>query len=305
MRQEKILRTYRLWRVLAVIMILGCTGCAIHTQVPRPKPRPSTPLARFLASGKALFPTYRIVAYYGKADVTTMGVLGSGKPVAVGKRLLRQADAYAKYKRPVIPAFELIAVTAQEAPGTAKTYHGTVDAATIRRYLAEARRISGLLVLDIQPGRAKFLPLVKQYAQFLREPDVGLALDPEWEMDAGQTPGAEIGGTTGVEVNAVAKYLASIVRDNHLPQKLFVIHQFTPDMIEHRNIIRALPELATTFHVDGFGARPNKLSKYDSLASRDLRFHNGIKLFYDQDVDMFLPSNVMALRTQPDLVTYQ
>jgi hypothetical protein len=299
----------RLWLLLVVTTILGCTGCTIPTQRPQPKPTPkpvpSTPLARFLTSGKALFPTYRIVAYYGEADVPAMGVLGSGAPAAVGKRLLRQASAYAKYKRPVIPAFELIAVPAQQAPGAADTYHAEIDAATIQRYLAEARRISALLVLDIQPGRATFLPLVKHYAQFLREPDVGLALDPEWEMDAGQIPGEEIGGTTGVEVNGVAQYLASIVREHRLPQKLFVIHQFTPDMIEHRNVIRALPELATTFHIDGFGARPNKLSKYNLLASRDVRFHNGIKLFYEQDINMFSPSNVMGLRPQSDLITYQ
>jgi hypothetical protein len=47
-------------------------------------------------------------------------------------------------------------------------------------------------VLDIQPGRGDFLTEVRRYERFLREPDVGLALDAEWSMRAGQVPGETI-----------------------------------------------------------------------------------------------------------------
>ncbi len=252
-----------------------------------------------------LFPARRIVAFYGEAGVPSMGVLGSDTPEAVALRLTRQAQGYAGFGRPVTPAFEEIAVAAQRAPGARGVYHSEPDLSGARRYLLAARKISALFVIDIQPGRERFLPLVRRFEGLLREPDVGLALDPEWEMRAGEVPGETIGGTTANEVNAVATYLAGIVRRYRLPQKLFVIHQFLPDMIARRSAVRSLPELATTYHVDGFGYRAIKLLKYRTLATRDHHFHNGLKLFYDQDVNMLTPASVMQLRPQPDFITYQ
>ncbi len=175
----------------------------------------------------------------------------------------------------------------------------------MRRYLTEARKIHALLILDIQPGRASFLPLVKHYESLLRDPDVGLALDPEWEMTSSQVPGQTIGGTTAAEVNGVGDYLAALVRSRHLPQKLFAIHQFTLDMISDRSAVRYHPELATTFHVDGFGGQSIKLIKYHAISTRNPHFHNGFKLFYKQDTDMLTPAQAMKLRPQPDLLTYE
>ncbi len=295
--------------VLASLFV-GCTRARAPISLPAAKPQATavsyrSALESYLASGKPLFPRHRVIAYYGAADVPNMGVLGSAAPDVVAERLKRQAQAYDPSRRPVIAAFELIATAAQYAPGASGNYHAKTDDATIRRYLDAARKISALLIIDVQPGRSKFLGEVKRYEKFLSEPDVGLALDPEWEMSGTEVPGRTLGGTTGSEVNAVASYLASLVRRHHLPQKLFIIHQFTADMIAHRDIVQSPAELATTFHVDGFGARPNKLSKYNLLASRDPRFHNGIKLFYQKDINMFSASDVMKIRPQPDLVTYQ
>ena len=286
---------------LAFAMLSACSPSTPRNA----SPTPSQPRAALSLPREALFPTRRVVAFYGQPGVPAMGVLGSGALDGVSERLKRQTQAYARFGRRVTPAFEEIVVSAQSAPGGSALYHGPPDFAHARAYLAAVRKMSGLLVLDIQPGRERFLPLVRRFEKLLREPDVGLALDPEWEMGPKEVPGTTIGGTTASEVNAVAAYLAAIVRRDRLPQKLFVIHQFTPDMIAHRSDIRALPELATTFHVDGFGGRSLKLVQYKKLATRDRRFANGFKLFYEQDVKMFEPSDVMRLTPQPDLITYQ
>jgi len=283
----------------------GPTASAAASASPTQSNASKTPLGQFLASGKPLFPHNRVVAYYGAAGVPAMGVLGSTSPAGIAPRLERQAQTYDKFGRPVIPAFELIAVVAQGAPGPGGTYHGVTDTATVRKYLIEARRISALLIIDIQPGRTTFLPLVKHYESLLREADVGLALDPEWEMTSSQVPGRTIGGTTAAEVNGVGDYLASLVKARHLPQKLFAIHQFTFDMISSRSAVRYHPELATTFHVDGFGGQSIKLIKYHAISTRDSHFHNGFKLFYTQDTGMLSPTEAMKLRPQPDLLTYQ
>ncbi len=97
----------------------------------------------------------------------------------------------------------------------------------------------------------------------------------------------------------------SIVRRYDLPQKLFVVHQFTPDMIAHRSTIVDPPGLALVFHIDGFGSRAAKLSKYHLLARDRHGAFMGFKLFYKQDVDMMSASDVMRLRPAPDLLTYQ
>ena len=63
-------------------------------------------------------------------------------------------------------------------------YRTREDPEVIDRYLRAARKAKALLVLDIQPGRAPFGPEIERLQRWLREPDVGLALDPEWHVGA-------------------------------------------------------------------------------------------------------------------------
>lgn len=254
---------------------------------------------------RMIFPGHRVVAYYGAADVPAMGVLGHASPQQILPTLIRQAQAYAPYGEPVIPAFELIAVVAQRSPGNADAYSAPTDGDTVQRYLDEIRKVNGLLILDIQPGRAPFLPYVKHYERFLREPDVGLAMDSEWSMGPREVPGDVIGNTNADTVNAVSAYLSTLVARYHLPQKLLIVHQFTSDMIERRDEVQMRPNLAIVFHVDGFGSRAGKLSKYRLLSGDRHGAFIGIKLFYTQDIDMFSASEVMRFSPRPDLVTYQ
>lgn len=233
-----------------------------------------------------------------------MGILGTGSIAQIEPKLLRQAAAYRRYG-PVIPAFELIAVVAQRDGGAYGHYSAGEDDATVARYVKAAKAMHGLVILDIQPGRAAFLPLVKRYEKFLREPNVSLALDSEWSMGPDEIPGDVIGGTDAATVNEVSAYLSQLVERSKLPQKLLVVHQFTPDMIENRSQVVQRPGLAIVFHVDGFGDRPNKLSKYAILSRNAGHAFMGLKLFYDQDIDMFAASEVMKLSPRPSLVTYQ
>ena len=63
--------------------------------------------------------------------------------------------------------------------------------------------------------------------------------------------------------------------------------------------------LAITFHVDGFGTRAAKLGKYRQLRGRP-PFRSGFNLFYDEDVSLLEPREVLRLlRPAPDLITYQ
>ncbi|HZZ65168.1 MAG TPA: hypothetical protein VFE17_06705 [Candidatus Baltobacteraceae bacterium] len=290
----------RLLAVLAATIVLTACSQPPHRATRTPSPAPSA--ARFV---RVLFPGHRVVAYYGEADVPAMGVLGTSSAQRILPRLLRQAHAYAPYGEPVIPAFELIAVVAERAPGNADAYSVPIDSVTVRRYLDEIRKVHGLLILDVQPGRAPFLPYVKRYERFLREPDVSVAMDSEWSMGAGQVPGQVIGSTNAGTINAVSAYVSTLAGRYHLPQKLLIIHQFTSDMIERHQDVVMRPNLAIVFHVDGFGSRAGKLSKYQLLSHDRHGAFIGLKLFYEQDVDMFSAAQVMRLSPRPDLITYQ
>ena len=254
--------------------------------------------------GRRIFPDNRVVAFYGAPQDDELGILGIGSPRDAARKLERITKQYARKTRPAIPAMELIAVIAANAPGPDNMWRNRQEPEVIDRYLRAARRAKALLLLDIQPGHSDFLVEARQLERWLREPDVGLALDPEWQTP-GVKPGTEIGSATSQQVNAVSAWLADIVREENLPEKLFVVHQFTKDMIVDKERVKQRPGLAITMNVDGFGDRPNKISKYREFTSEAVRFHDGFKLFYKEDVNLMTPGAVLDLRPPPDLVVYE
>jgi hypothetical protein len=222
--------------------------------------------------------------------------------------LVKQAAEYDRPNRPVLPAFELIGTLATRSPGEDGLYRVRMSDSLVGGYLDTARHYKMLFVIDVQPGRADFLPEVKAWEKYLRDPDVGLALDPEWHVEGDEIPGGGfVGSTTAKTVNAVGDWLASLVRKYHLPQKLFIVHQFTADMIEHKASVKSWPELATVFDVDGFGSRETKIQKWNQLTADEGPNHHyhGFKLFYDWDSDLMGPRAVMRLKPKVDLIVYQ
>jgi hypothetical protein len=254
--------------------------------------------------GRRIFPDFRVVAFYGAPQSRELGALGIGTPDQAVRRLEAQAKPYAKRTRPVLPALELLADVANRDPGRDGLYRTRQPSSVIRRYLAAARRAKALLVLDIQPGHADFLAETRHLDRWLREPDVGLALDPEWHTP-GAVPGTVIGSVRASKVNQVARHVAAIVRENDLPEKLFVVHQFTPNMIAGKAGVVQPPGLAVTMNVDGFGDRPNKVAKYREFTHDGTRFHRGYKLFYEEDTGLMRPRSVLALQPPPDLIVYE
>ena len=294
--------------VLGIVVLLGGGGSgeegerssASGEQGSEPQPK----LAQLPRGGRRIFPDFRVVAFYGAPQDDELGVLGIGTPTRAARKLEQVAKGYARKARPVLPAMELIATVAAAHPGDDGKYRLQPDDAVIERYLKAARKAKALLVLDIQPGHADFLEEAMRLEKWLREPDVGLALDPEWHTP-GAVPGSAIGTVDSRTVNAVSAWLAQIVEREQLPEKLFVVHQFTKDMIKAKERVKPRRGLAITMNVDGFGDRPNKLAKYREFTSESVRFHDGFKLFYREDTNLMSPGAVLDLRPPPDLVVYE
>lgn len=275
-------------------MLAGC-GSGSATKVartPTPAPTPEPPI----------LPDNRVVAFYGNPADDQLGILGIGSPDLAGRRLLRQAR---KYGRNVKPAMELIAVVANADPGTDGLYNRRERVGIIRRYLRAARKAGAILILDIQPGRSDFFTETVALDRWLKEPDVHLALDPEWRVQAGQVPGDVIGSVDAREVNAVSAWLEQLTVREKLPPKLLVIHQFTHDMIAGREQLKPREQVQIVLNADGFGGREVKIAKYKDFTRGSDEFHEGFKLFYEEDSKLMQPKHVLRLRPKPDFVVYE
>ena len=205
-----------------------------------------------------------------------------------------------------MPVLELIVSVAAADPGEDGLYRNQTPDSEIRTYLRVARNHDALLLLDIQPGRSSFAAEVARLDRYLREPDVGLALDPEWHVGPDEIPGQVIGSVDIETVNRISASLAAVTQREQLPEKLFVIHQFTVGMIGDRDQLVVRPGLATVINVDGFGDQPSKIAKYHDLHPPESSgLGSGIKLFYNEDIDLMSPDQVLKLRPEPDLIVYE
>ncbi|HKA69256.1 MAG TPA: hypothetical protein VKG85_09090, partial [Actinomycetes bacterium] len=248
--------------------------------------------------GRTLFPRYRLVGYAGHPTSDGMGRLGIGDIDQRARELERRARSYAA-GRTAQPVFELIAVVATSFPGPAGLYRSRAEPAVVDEFLAAARRHRALLLLNVQPGRADFLPEVKAFERWLREPDVGLALDPEWAVGPGQVPGEVYGWTSGAELDRVARYLAGIVKRYDLPEKPLVFHQVAASVVQDQQDLRRHRGVVVIKSVDGIGPRHPKETTWRRLVS-DLppAIHTGFKLFFVEDTasgPLMTPAQVLAL----------
>ena len=286
-----------------VVNTIGSVPPSVAPVVVAP-PRPT--ISQVLPTGGTrILPKYRVVAFYGGPGGPGLGILGAGTPEQAAVAVSAQAARFARYGRPVLPAMELIATVAQGGPGPDGRYSLPIPDATIASYLAAAHRHHMLLILDFQPGRGDFLPQVIADSHFLTDPSVSVGLDPEWKVSPGEVPGDVIGSSDAADINAVARLLSAIVRTDHLPDKLLLIHQFQLAMLPDRAKITEQPGVEVVFHADGFGGQQTKIAVYHQLAFPGPPFGIGFKLFVTRDSDMMTPAQAMALVPRPDVITYE
>lgn len=276
-------------------------------QVPAAPAAPSgleRPVPALPGGGTKVFDNRFLVAYYGTAGSGSMGVLGEATPERITPRLRKAARGFARPGERVQIVYELIVTVADRHPGKDGDYSHEIPREQVRRYIEAAHRHGALLILDIQPGRSDFLTLAKRWEWALRDPWVGLALDPEWRMGPHQVPGHRIGSVRASEINQTSAWLDSLVSRERLPQKLFVLHQFRTSMIKRIDRVVPRPGLASVQHVDGFGTRHDKRATYHAVA-RPRQFTMGFKLFYDEDIRRMGAADVHRIRPKVSFVSFQ
>jgi hypothetical protein len=207
----------------------------------------------------------------------------------------------------VLPTFEVITTVASAGAGKDGNYSNEVDAEFLRPWVEEAGRQGVYVLLDLQPGTTDFLTQAQQYQSLLQHPHVGLALDPEWRLEPGQRHMRQIGSVSAAEVNEVSAWLASFTREQRLPQKMLVLHQFRTDMITDIDTLQTgHDEVAVVIHADGNGPQGAKADTWRAVldnAPPGVAF--AWKNFVDEDSPMLTPEQTMAVEPAPILVTYQ
>ena len=159
------------------------------TSSPTPRTAPPLQLPR---GGRTIFPAHRLFGWCGAPDAPALGQLGIGDLDTEMDKMIAAAPRWGD-GRGVLPVAELIATVVQSAPGRDGLFRTRMDDSVISTWLAAARKRKALLLLNIQPGRARFIDEAKAYQKWLIEPDVGLALDPEWAIGQGVRPGRTAG----------------------------------------------------------------------------------------------------------------
>lgn len=274
-------------------------------QTPTPSPTPSPTLP---GGGTTILPEHRLVGFAGGRS-PAFGRLTPDGLDAAAEQIDAIAAEYDGDGRTVLPVFELITVIAHDSPAADGLYRTHEPDDVITAYLDAARRHGALLLLNVQPGRAGFLDEVTRLEPWLSEPDVGLALDPEWAVGPDEVPGDVFGSTTGAELDSVAAYLSALVTEHDLPEKVMVFHQLHASVVADEAALRPHPGVVTVKSVDGIGSRADKERTWTTLmGTKPPHVAAGFKLFFDEDAErgpLMTPAEVLALVPTPDYVLYE
>lgn len=284
--------------------------------------------------GFELFSDYlnrRFVAFYGNPGSPSLGAMGQVSPQEA-LTMMREGgtltgylesgcipspcqgvvppgllDAYAQDGAHVVPTFNYIASVAKPGCGTslfpAEEFQNGIDLA------ADA---GGYVVLDLQPGSENFLSQAQFYEDALKLSHVGLAIDPEWRCGwPEQTEFDRTGTVTAAEINEVISWVADLVREEGLPQKLLVIQQFRQDMIQDRGQLLDRPEVQVVIQMDGEGqgVLGNKEATWSRLTegTEDEHWRWGWKNFFVRDHanGPYSPADTLDRTPVPVYITYQ
>ncbi len=260
----------------------------------------------------AILPKKRIVAYYGNPLSKRMGALGEFQKDDMLRRLKGEAARWqaADPAHPVQPALHLIAVVAQGEPGKAGKYRMIMPDKIINEVYGWAREAGAIMFIDIQTGHDDIRNILPRFEWILKNPDVHLGIDPEFNLiKSGRKPGSKIGTFDAADINYASGYLRDLVKKYNLPPKVFTVHRFTRNGVTNYRNIALRPEVQIVMHMDGWGAPWLKRDSYkDYIVTEPVQF-TGFKLFYHNDTKkgdpLMTPKDVLMLNPKPIYIQYQ
>lgn len=280
-------------------------------RVREPLPVPEWPVKGPAPLPGAILPAKRIVAFYGNPRSKRMGILGEIHPDSMLARLDRVVAAWQKADpgTPVQPALHLIAIVAQEHPGSDKKYRARMSDSLVERVASWAAKRNALLFLDLQVGTSTVQAELPRFLKFLARPNVHLGLDPEFSMKRGHAPGTRVGTMDASDVNYAVRTLAALVDSLGIPPKVLVVHRYTKPMLTNTKRIELDPRVQVVIHMDGWGTPTRKKDSYVNYIYREPVQFTGFKIFYKNDTKrgsrLMTPEEILELEPRPVYIQYQ
>jgi hypothetical protein len=253
------------------------------------------------------FPGHLMIGLYGTPGGRGLGILGRADASRTISATLLRAAAYQAVLSEVhvIPTFHMVVTIADDYPGEDAIYSHRVSTETLQLWIDRAQAHGVWSVLDLQPGHSAITDELAYVEPFLREPTVHLALDPEFVMsDTVRIPGTDMGYVTGAQLNEVQAWLNGIAEQTG-ERKLFVVHQFNDRMLSGKDVLIDYPYVDLIWDADGFGPPSPKIDDYEQYAGEPGFEHGGFKIFYQYDVPLMTPVQVLGLEPRPVFVIYQ
>ncbi len=270
------------------------------------------PVATEYPRDGAILPFHRVVAYYGNLYSKKMGILGEYEEEEMLRRLKLEVDAWNKAdpETPAIPALHYIVSVAQNAEGKDGKYRSVMPEKEVEKVLTMAKKINGIVFLDIQVGLSNIQTELPKYEKYLKLENVHLGIDPEFYMKTGARPGTVIGSMDAKDINYATAYLARVVKENNLSPKILVIHRFTQRMVTKYFEISKVPEVQIVMNMDGWGGQAHKINTYKQYIYREPVQFTGFKLFYKNDTKeagstLLTPKQLLELTPKPVYIQYQ
>ncbi len=260
----------------------------------------------------SILPSKRIVAYYGNPLSKKMGALGEFPKDDMLRRLKGEVAKWqaADPATPVQPALHLIAVVAQGAPGKDNKYRMIMPDKVVNQVYGWAKEAGAVMFIDIQTGHDDIRTVLPRFEWILKNPDVHLGIDPEFNLiKSGKKPGKKIGTYDAADINFASGYLKDLVKKYNLPPKVFTVHRFTRGGVTNSKSIVIRPEVQIVMHMDGWGASWLKRDSYKDYVVSEPVQYTGFKLFYHNDTKkgdpLLTPQEVLKLNPKPLYIQYQ
>ena len=260
----------------------------------------------------ALLPNNRIVAFYGNPLSKKMGVLGEYPKDEMLAKLDKEVARWAKAdpSHPVIPALHLIVTVAQGAPGKNGLYRLQMRDSMVNEIYSWIKAKKGLFFVDVQVGKSTLEAELPRLRPILENPDVHLAVDPEFSMaPSGKVPGTKIGTLDAKDINWAVNFLDEIARAKNLPPKILIVHRFTRPMVTNAKQIKFTPHVQVVMDMDGWGPPWLKFDSYHDYVKAEPVQFTGFKLFFHNDTKkgdaLLTPGEVLRLTPRPLYIQYQ
>ncbi len=260
----------------------------------------------------ALLPKYRIVAFYGNPAEKRMGALGEYPKDVMLAMLDKEVAKWARADptHPVIPALHLVATVAQGAPGKNGLYRLRMRDAMVDTIYAWAKAHHGVFFIDVQLGKDNVRNELPRFRPWLENPDVHLAIDPEFAMEtSGAVPSTRVGTLDAKDINWAVNFLDEIATSKNLPPKILIVHRWTRKMVTNAKDIHFTPHVQVVMDMDGWGPPWLKFDSYHDYVKQEPVQFTGFKLFFHNDTkkgnSLLTPAEVLRLNPRPLYIQYQ